>query len=429
LQEALTYVSKDVEQTVQKRRQIANILGLLDDPSVGEMASNRAGGTMMDDPKNQARMNLWFVRVGLQGLTNAQRRATMVVSFQYLKELGSQYLTPVGKSEKAIADNKKEAELVLMDLGIPKEQLEDFSKYMIDMSMHKGLPDPEMLMDQFGDLTSMSELLSISSGRIVERSIQDPLIGNRPRYAEHPLGKFVYSIQSFNYSFQQNVLVGEAKHIKKIFKNIGSKRAALVTAQLLGPIFQLYVAHAMVSALRELAMNRERWEEKKKEGKLGSHIAGLTVSRAGTFGAWDPLVNAYTGLRYQRDISNLFIGAIGAWYTKPTEDIIKLFSGGTNSPNTTATEERAIRAFYQLAIVPMMVFAVSNPQFLSLLGPWAGPVAGAIAMTGTSHTVKKAVSSKAIKALYGSKGDMSRRKVLQTKARKARKAREAPKGR
>jgi hypothetical protein len=266
----------------------------------------------------------------------------------------------------------------------------------------------------------MSELLAISSGRIVERSIQDPLIGNRPRYAEHPLGKFVYSIQSFNYSFQQNVIVGEAKHIKKIYKHIGSKRAALVTSQLLGPIFQLYVAHALVSAFREFLMNRERWEEKKEEGKLGSHIAGMAVSRAGTFGGWDPMVNAYTGLRYQRDLSNFMIGAIGSWYTKPTEDIIKLFSGETNSPSTTATEERAIRAAYQLVIVPMMVFAISNPKFLSVLGPLAGPTAGAMAMYGTSHTVKKAVSSKAVELIYGSKGAMSYGK---RKARTARKSR------
>ena len=41
-----------------------------------------------------------------------------------------------------------------------------------------------------------------------------------------------------------------------------------------------------------------------------------------------------------------------------------------------------------------------------------------MAMAGTSHTVKKAVSSKAIELIYGSKGDMSRRKP-----RKARKSR------
>ena len=45
-----------------------------------------------------------------------------------------------------------------------------------------------------------------------------------------------------------------------------------------------------------------------------------------------------------------------------------------------------------------------------------------LAMAGTSHTVKKAVSSKAVELIYGSKGDMSRRKNGQRKVNKARKA-------
>ena len=35
-------------------------------------------------------------------------------------------------------------------------------------------------------------------------------------------------------------------------------------------------------------------------------------------------------------------------------------------------------------------------------------ISGGLAMFGTSHTVKKAVSSKAVGLIYGSKGDMSR---------------------
>ena len=44
-------------------------------------------------------------------------------------------------------------------------------------------------------------------------------------------------------------------------------------------------------------------------------------------------------------------------------------------------------------------------------------------MAGTSHTVKKAVSSKAIELIYGSKGDMSRRKSLGRTAMNRRKSR------
>ena len=45
-------------------------------------------------------------------------------------------------------------------------------------------------------------------------------------------------------------------------------------------------------------------------------------------------------------------------------------------------------------------------------------ISGGLAMFGTSHTVKKAVSSKAVGLIYGSKGDMSRRIRGKRSARK-----------
>ena len=50
-------------------------------------------------------------------------------------------------------------------------------------------------------------------------------------------------------------------------------------------------------------------------------------------------------------------------------------------------------------------------------------ITGVLEMAGTSQTVKKAVSSKAVEFLYGSKGDMSRRKSLGRTARNKRKSR------
>ena len=44
-------------------------------------------------------------------------------------------------------------------------------------------------------------------------------------------------------------------------------------------------------------------------------------------------------------------------------------------------------------------------------------ISGGLAMFGTSHTVKKAVSSKADKLIYDSKGDMSRLRIVR-KAKK-----------
>ena len=176
-------------------------------------------------------------------------------------------------SEEAIAKNKKAAELELMDLGIPKHKLKQFSEYMTNVYEHNITPDSLLLAD--GTLTEMAELLSISTLRITDRSIQNPMISSRPRYAETVIGRLVYSIQSFNYSFTRNVLVAEFKRYQKEKKHLGSISANANAAKLMGPIFQLYIGHVMVSAMRMFLLDREKWEEKKKEGEytLEKYIA------------------------------------------------------------------------------------------------------------------------------------------------------------
>ena len=109
------------------------------------------------------------------------------------------------------------------------------------------------------------------------------------------------------------------------------------------------------------------------------------------------------------------VGATPGFYLQPLQKIVKFFDDETNSPNTTNAEKKALEAFYTLVITPMIVAAVSNPNFLSNLGVAGNIMSGIIAMAGTSKTAKTTFS-KSILPVYGSKGDMSRRK--QRKARK-----------
>ena len=75
-------------------------------------------------------------------------------------------------------------------------------------------------------------------------------------------------------------------------------------------------------------------------------------------------------------------------------------------------------AVYKLVFETMMIFAISNSRFLSILGLLAGPASGLLAMFVTSHTLKKAVSSEVVKLIYISMGDMTIRVREQSKARK-----------
>jgi hypothetical protein len=392
LDELLGKVNKDAAQRTQLKKQIGAILGVFDDPDIGEMMAERMGGHLADDPRNQERMNTYFVRTALQGVTNAQRRATMLVSFQYLKELGDQHNNPVGMSDEAIAKNKKAAEMELMDLGIPENKLKEFSEYMLDV--HRNNVSPESLMLSDGTLTEMAELLSISTNRVTDRSIQNPMISSRPRFAEGAIGRLVYSIQSFNYSFTRNVLVAEFYKFRRDKKHLGSISATENAAKLMGPIFQLYIGHVMVSAARMYLMDNEKWEEKKEEGEytLEKYIAEISFSRSGALGFIEPWYQTWRAVRYQRDLATSIVGASPGYYLQPANKIVKYFTDETNSPNTTSAEKKALEAFYTLVITPVIVGAVSNPTFLANLGPVGNLIAGMMAMVGTSKTAKTTLS-------------------------------------
>ena len=56
----------------------------------------------------------------------------------------------------------------------------------------------------------------IPSSRAVSMTIQDPMIVDRPMYAEHPLGRLVFGIQSFMNAMTRNILIASAHQISSV---------------------------------------------------------------------------------------------------------------------------------------------------------------------------------------------------------------------
>ena len=77
---------------------------------------------------------------------------------------------------------------------------------------------------------------------------------------------------------------------------------------------------------------------------------------------------------------------------------------------------RDIKRLYLLDYKNRLILLDGSYDWEELTGE---EISGGLAMFGTSHTVKKAVSSKAVELIYGSKGDMSRLRIVR-KARKIR---------
>ena len=261
-----------------------------------------------------------------------------------------------------------------------------------------------------GEYSDMGLQLSVSIMRFVDQTVQDPRIADRPRWAETSLGRIVYGITSFIYSFQDKVLKGMARKVGReygISKELGASKpkatldaAAYVGATIAPTVATLFTGHLIFSTLRELFFNQDRWDREWEESKGDSvafatnYLLPLAFARSGFTGAFDPLYQAFTGLKYQRDFSNIFVGT-GGYVTQNAEAVFKVLTN--NSPNTLSNEYNAIKGLWNLTVNPIL-------SALYAIAPMSPPTAlgGAPAlMYLTSEDFKNARVNDILELFYG----------------------------
>lgn len=337
--------------SVRERRAMARVLGIVAGDYADEMISNRLGGSFAES-SNMSRVSAnYFRRVGLTGLTNAQRRAAMQLSGHYVLELAHTL-----DDAEASAKDKGFARDELVDAGIQPSQIQDFVNWSREFTSR--MPRHDELIDVDGSLTDMGKIYAVMVGRLVNQSIQSPTAIDRPWAANTPVGRLTYGLLSFSMAFFRNIMVKSAKKIEREYKSRGAAQAANVAAfQVLAPIASLYLGHLIVTVAREALLNPEKWdEEEKKEGGVPiKWLAQLAFSRAGFTGLADPLYNALMGVKYQRDLSNILTGSTASYFLQAMERILKYFV--VNSENTNSAERNAARGLYELGIQPTLAYA------------------------------------------------------------------------
>ena len=395
LDEFATFVrGETARERKQYYRQLGSVLGVIDLPESGEIIANRVGGTAEEDSRNAARLGRFFVRTGLVAVTNAQRRGSLRVGIRYLGELGKQYKNPASPKMK---DRARE---VLQDFGVRPDDMDQFADFVSTLEKDgKGMYEIDNIIDRSGELTDMGEILALAVQRFTDQTIQDPKIIDRPKYAETPVGRIVFGIQSFIAAFQRNVLLASLKRVQREYQNRGAASAipfAAINVAL--PLSSLFLAHTLVSAAREAILNPDKWEEEKDNDNLENYLLTLGLSRSGFLGRLDPLVNAMTSLKYQSDLSNMMVGASGSYYLKAIQRIVGAAPiAGRNSPNTVAAEYQAARGVYDIAVPTALSFLATYPGFGTVLAN----TAGAAAAVGTSPAAKHWVLRNVIYQLYG----------------------------
>ncbi len=382
---------------------IAEMVGLVSTPLHDTVLLNRMSGDHGNVVSGNTVLTRFFRANFLSQLTNAQRRSVMAGGTFWLQDLARQYSDPkLGEGHRAII----EAEF--NELGIGGDKLDGMVKWLAERN---GLPS-------LADLsTPQGEAYGAAISRFTDQTIQNPRRADKPMGASSNMGRLVYALMSFNYTLFANVhaaTIKRSKNNRKIAKDAGESKmeTALAGANpylMTGLGFaSLFAGQIVVGMARAYLYNNDQWEEKDEKDELAEWIGWTAFSRSGVLGPADVLLNALNGVRYERDLTSLMVGATPAWAASNVQNIIKglpkteLYSGGTgvglrNSPNTNTAEHMALKSTYNLFAIP----AVN--AFLAAL-PAPGPLGAGLKFGAMQILSSSTAASSFADSIVGEKG-------------------------
>jgi hypothetical protein len=396
--QALAYQMGDIVRTAgsKQRAELANALGLTTSHLYDSVIADRTEAHYRDGPGLSKAMANYYKRTGLTQLTNSQRRSVMGAGHTALDAWSKDFL---GTNARL----KRDAAAQFRDLGVADKDHANFAKWV---SEHKGLPS-------LADLdTAGGRLWGQAISRLTDKIIQDPMRADKPLMSQNPIGRLAYGLMSFNYAFYHNViehtLDTHAARIKEGYTDVrdagGSKlRAVAGTA---APIARagvhigasaaaIYAGALATTALREAIFNGTKWKEHEDSGDLGSWLSDLAIQRTGVNGPLDPIAQAVTGLKYERDLSGLLAGAQVGYFLQAAGDMLKPFAG-FGSQNTNTSEYNAIKGAWNMFGVPAAGLALTALPG----GPLASGIYGATLQKITSRDTADALAT----SLVGPKG-------------------------
>lgn len=348
---ALTIQEVANTDSVRERRALANALGIVGSDLANELITNRLGGTVGEGGMMQEANARFFRRIGLTGLTNAQRRTAMHLAGRYVLDLAHTL-----DDDAASANEKGWARDELRDAGLTDEQMDAFVAWAREFA--DRVPRYDEVTDVDGSLTEMGKVYAVMVGRLVNQAIQNPTAIDRPWAANTVAGRLTFGLLSFNMAFFRNVMLKSAKKIGREMSRGTAHGTYVAAVQTLAPMAMLYAGHFLVTMAREALLNPEKWEEEEKREKDFpiKWLASLAFSRSGFTGLLDPIYNAILGVKYQRDLANILTGPSFSYFLQALQRVIQVFL--TNSPNTNNAERSAARGVYELSLQPLMAFGV-----------------------------------------------------------------------
>lgn len=339
------------------RYELTRAMGIIVDASASNIMQERYGQSYANETRWDKATAKMYERTGLTGLTNAQKAGAVGVSHAFLDRLSN--IIATGKED---APQVKNAIALLREFGV-----RDPKAFAAEMVERNALPSVEDLDTDFGYDYSTAQL------RLSTMMIQEPGMVDRPLISTDPVLRICFGIFGFSMGYWRNIIKRNANLIRDKANpksgRGGKGQAALYASALFAAAATAYVMQTVISMLREKLLNPKRWDDLEKSGDLWSTMAELGFTRAFSFGLGDTVIQAATGLKYRRDLSNIAVGAGPATVLQNTQKVAEPFSN--NSRKTNTAEFNSAAGAYSLAS-PFLNFGLARLPGGPLLEPAYG---------------------------------------------------------
>jgi len=346
-------------EDAREAREAAESIGIIMHEMAAAALDARMGGWKEIDLVEKI-SSRFFIANGLTMIDNSNRLVSFRIGKGYFEHMARKLVNPKTKDADKDLITREFAEY-----GIAPDDSVAFSKWLIgDVSDGNNAG----VFDGFADVNKLRQTpfgmdLILALNRFNDQTVQRPTAADRPYASKNAIGSLVFAVTSFAFAFYENMVKAEAKKVAYVTKNYGALQGARQASLMALSWTPLLVATVIVNALRTALLDKDRWEELKKEDDVAKYLALRSMSSMGVLGpVIDFLVNMATGIRYQRDAATAISGAYISQYLKWLESLIAwsnvaAITGGkkTNTPNTNTQEYNLIKNTWKTIIAPSIV--------------------------------------------------------------------------
>jgi hypothetical protein len=326
--------------------------------------TNRFNDTF-DSPRLQKLMQRAMKISGMHALDRASRIAAGQGGHAFLVASARAHI-------KAIESGQKDAmsKVDLTRFGVPKNKMTEFSRWLLEQ---ETIPTSDAV-----EQSEYKDIYVEAMGQFIDTAIQNPKAVDKPYMASNPVGKIIFGLMSFSFAYQRNILGLVSKRVIAGMRGEidGTKlnaqeRMQMATLSIL-PLITLYAGVAIISAMREGLADDERLEELLDSDDPVNNFWGLAASRAGLFGSADTLVQAWTGLKYRRDLTNAVVGPSAGYTLQAMGDVMRGLQAHTRGESTQASNQKTLEGLYKLTVAPVVVTSTALLPQNRLLDPAFG---------------------------------------------------------